>query len=459
LGVALIIGTPDDDDIRPDFTNRPDLPQPGDGADSLFGGAGDDTLHGGGGNDTLEGGDGEDRLSGGDGDDRFVLRVTPLPYSDRMDGGAGRDTLDAALWTKGGLRLDLADSSGGMVLVTTSASGGGSAFGPPALPVANTIEDIIGTPQGDTLRGSAAANWLDGRDGWDLVEGRAGADTLLGGHGADTLDGGTGADLLIGGGGNDRYIVDDLGDRVRHEGGGGAVWSSVTWRLGGDIQRLQLTGTDAITGKGNAADNIIWGNVAANRLSGEGGNDSIDGRTGDTLIGGEGADTLIGQGSLQLGGSGDDRLLAIIAEGTLMGGEGDDSLSGAGVLLGGAGDDLLSGGRMRGGEGADVFGVAGGIGLAFVRILDFDSAQGDTIRLAPAPGGSFDLPLPIGPVDTAHFVANLTGQAEARRPQLIYETDAGRLWWDADGRGGAPRDLLAILTGAPALSAADILIG
>src|SRR3981081_2729141 len=44
---------------------------------------------------------------------------------------------------------------------------------------------------------------------------------ITGGAGNDTLDGGTGADSMIGGAGNDPYIVDNAGDVVTENAGGG----------------------------------------------------------------------------------------------------------------------------------------------------------------------------------------------------------------------------------------------
>lgn len=455
--MATIIGTPDGDIIWPDFTNRPGLPQPGAGADSLFGGAGDDGLRGGGGPDTLDGGPGDDTLDGEAGDDRVLLGAARPGDLDSLRGGPGLDTLDLSAWTGALLRVELAAGRVWRIRPDGFVLGLAATLDP------DGFEHAIGTAAADRVLGSGADNSLAGGGGGDSLAGAGGADTLLGEDGADTLDGGAGADLLIGGAGHDHYIVDDPGDRVRDSDGLGTVWASLSWRLEGSLQRLFLTGTDPISGKGNAADNIIWGNAAANRLSGEGGDDSLDGRAGDTLIGGEGGDTLIGQGALLLGGSGEDSLVGIIADGTLMGGDGHDSLTGSGVLIGGAGDDVLRGGgltpRLVGRAGADGFDLSQMVlAHCFARVLDFDAAAGDRVLLHRASESRLGVTLPSGALTEGDFVANLTGQATARRPQLMYETDAGRLWWDADGLGGAPRDLLAILVGAPPLTAADIVI-
>ena len=63
-----------------------------------------------------------------------------------------------------------------------------------------------------------------------------------------------------------------------------SVSSSVTYRLGLNVENLTLMGTSRINGTGNAADNVLTGNSANNTLSGLAGD--------DTYIGGAGNDTL-----------------------------------------------------------------------------------------------------------------------------------------------------------------------
>lgn len=68
-----------------------DLLAGGPGDDALWGEAGDDSLFGDGGRDRLHGGPGNDQIFGGDDDDW----IGASEGSDRIDGGAGHDTFDA----------------------------------------------------------------------------------------------------------------------------------------------------------------------------------------------------------------------------------------------------------------------------------------------------------------------------------------------------------------------------
>jgi Ca2+-binding RTX toxin-like protein len=62
------------------------------------------------------------------------------------------------------------------------------------------------------------------------------------------------------------------------------VNSSVTYPLDANVENLFLTGAGAVSGTGNALNNLITGNSASNNLSGLGGNDTLRGLGGnDTL--------------------------------------------------------------------------------------------------------------------------------------------------------------------------------
>src|SRR6185436_7171687 len=125
----------------------------------------------------------------------------------------------------------------------------------------------------------------------------ASANSLYGFDGNDTLDGGAGADQMFGANGDDTYIVDNAGDVTSETsalGGVDTVLSSVTRNLTANLENLTLTGNAAITGAGNALNNVITGNSADNTLYGLDGADTLDGGLGaDALQGGAGADTYV----------------------------------------------------------------------------------------------------------------------------------------------------------------------
>ena len=261
IGTALpetITGTPGQDDLRGNGGN-----------DILLGLAENDLLDGGAGADTLDGGTGIDTMTGGTGNDTYV--VDDLGDVTTELAGGGTDTVQSSVtWTLG------AD-----------------------------LENL-------TLTGLAAINGT-GNLANNVLTGNVAVNTLIGDAGNDTLDGGIGADTMEGGLGNDTYVVDNVGDVTTELAGLGSgtdtVQSSVTWTLGADLENLTLTGTAAINGTGNIANNVLTGNAAANTLIGDAGNDTLNGGAGiDTLQGGLGNDTLNGGAGADImeGGLGND---------------------------------------------------------------------------------------------------------------------------------------------------------
>jgi trimeric autotransporter adhesin len=214
----------------------------GDGDDYILGGAGNDTLLGGTGSDYMEGGLGNDTLNGGDDTDWDTLR-----------GGDGDDTL-------------------------------------------------MGGNGGANLEGGLGNDTMTGGIDNDYMLGGAGNDIMNGGAGSDYLDGGAGNDTMKGGAGDDWYIVDSALDIVSEstipgvdDGGEDGVNSSVTYILPTYVEHLDLQGTAAINGTGNATGNDITGNAGINILHGLDGDDNLNGFAGnDTLYGDAGDDFLDG---------------------------------------------------------------------------------------------------------------------------------------------------------------------
>ena len=226
---------------------------------------------------------------------------------------------------------------------------------------------------------------IDGRGGDDSLSAGAGDDTLLGGLGNDTLAGGTGGDSLAGGAGDDVYVIDETGELIGENAGGGmdTVQSSIAFDLTAtpEVENLLLTGSAGINGAGNSLNNQITGNGGANSLSGAGGNDTLEGGAGiDSLAGGSGDDSYVVDSTTDMitesAGQGTDTILSSVTftivplpeieNLTLTGaaninGTGND---GNNVITGNSGNNSLSGGigsdTLEGGAGTDS--LAGGTG-------------------------------------------------------------------------------------------------
>lgn len=481
----------------------------GDGNDSLYGGAANDTFIGGNGDDLFDGGTGRDFINFGGsaavsvnlsmtsaqvtgyGTDAFIdiEDVTSgsghdlligTAFGNVLNAGAGNDSLD------GGRGNDVINGGAGNDwAIFTGAT---SAFVNLQVVVAqNTgygmdrlagIENIRSGNGGDLLIGDARGNVLDSG---------AGGDTLTGNDGNDQLNGGLGDDLIDGGAGIDRAYFTE------------AVAATVDLSLVG----AQVTGqgTDTLTGieyvtSGVGNDRLI-GNALANSLSSGAGNDALTGRGGnDTLLGGEGSDNLNGGlgddlidggagidrayyygtaaatvnlslARAQITGQGTDRLVSIE---NLTTGSGNDWLKGNSLansinagdgndtVNGVAGNDTLDGGngndRLIGGTGSDTFVFHWALGSTNIdRIVDFSLAD-DTIQLDSAVFSR----LAVGALSTAAFTANTTGHATDALDQIVYETDTGRLFFDADGSGAGARVLFAVLNPGLALTSADFFV-
>ncbi len=133
------------------------------------------------------------------------------------------------------------------------------------------------------------------------------------------------------------------GDKVVElaDGGVDTVAASINYVLPQHVENLMLTGSQALTGTGNSANNVLVANAAASALYGLAGDDTLVGRgAADKLVGGDGNDKLYGEGGNDMldGGAGDDQL---------WGGAGNDTMSSGGgnnLVAGGAGDDTVTGG-------------------------------------------------------------------------------------------------------------------
>ena len=187
------------------------------------------------------------------------------------------------------------------------------------------IEELLTGSGNDYVLGNGSNN---------MVRGGAGRDTLYGFSGNDTLFGDQGVDHLLGGSGNDSYFA-DMTDTISEALNAGIdmVYSYVDYRLGANIENLNLGIGTARYGSGNTLDNFLIGNNAVNVLQGFEGHDTLSGQNGnDTLYGANGNDWLSGGDGRDLlsGGAGNDTYVTdgndVISEGTPGAGGGTDTV-------------------------------------------------------------------------------------------------------------------------------------
>lgn len=320
-------------------------------------------------------------------------------------------------------------------------------------------------------------------------------DTLIGNDAANSLNGWYGADQMIGGNGDDTYYVDNTGDVIIEEVGGGhdRVLTSVSFDLhGSHIEDAELSGTTVNSGlTGNELNNVLIGDSRGNILRGHEGDDHLIGNGGnDILIGGVGNDSYnpfnLTTTVSEKYNEGTDWILFYASDPSLpnyflpdnvenlssanhidnifgnelnnelyitsaigvYGQDGNDLIRGGDLndyLDGGRGADVLYGGRgsntLIGGEGADIFGFDSSLGDSQSYIQDFNIHE-DTIQLSHL---IFDR-LEAGALHSDYFVSGngLTGGLDAN-DFLVLDSGNGNLYYDADGSGSAAAILFAQL--------------
>jgi Ca2+-binding RTX toxin-like protein len=161
------------------------------------------------------------------------------------------------------------------------------------------------------------------------------------------------------------------------------------------------------------------------------------------------------------GTSGADILTATPTITTLLGEDGNDTLTGldnqANLLAGGRGDDILIGGlgsdTLVGGAGNDTF-VFNSTADGLDHILDFSA--GDVLQFSSSAFGN----LGASTLSAANFESNATGvrQQGAGTPQFVFYTANSTLYYDADGAGGSAAINMAKLENGHALTASEIHI-
>jgi Ca2+-binding RTX toxin-like protein len=383
-------------------------------ADQLWGTDGNDVIAALGGNDHVIGGWGNDRIEGGAGNDL----LSGQDGADLIDGGPGADVMFGGR----GDDVFVVDDPGDVPREWPSEG---------TDTVQSSISYLLGADLENLVLTGAAA--IDGT-------GNAGRNTLMGNGAGNVLDGGGGADTMRGGAGDDTYLVDVAGDIVAELPGEGndTVRSSANYRLSAEIERLELMGTGAIDGTGNALANDLLGNAGSNRL---------DGGTGaDTMRGGAGNDTYVvdhaGDVVTELAGNGTDAVLSSIAyrlpanvENGAVTGSKALALTGnelANVLTGNAGANVLDGDagadRMVGGKGNDTYVVdqAGDV------VTELSGAGTDTVLSAI----SYTLP-----ANVEHLTLTGTAPRSATGNELANTLTGNEAPNTVDGRAG--NDVLA----------------
>jgi serralysin len=224
--------------------------------------------------------------------------------------------------------------------------------------------------------------------------------------------------------------------------------------------------------KGGSGNDTLIGNGSNNTLNGGRGNDFLSGGAGDDVfIVSAGRDTIDGGAGFDtVDFTGQSRALAVSlasfrnTEG-LIGERFADRLTGtntANRLEGRAGNDTLTGGlgndTLAGGAGRDSFDFLTAPGNANAdNIADFGS-RSDKIRLDDAVHmragtlGSFSLN------DPRFWAAPGAVRGHDATDRVVYNTSTGSLYYDADGSGGGGQQVIAVLQGAPALTATDIVV-
>jgi Ca2+-binding RTX toxin-like protein len=369
----------------------------------------DDTLQGTAASDIIDGRAGKDKMIGGDGADTYYVDNLGDTVIDNFSNQVQIDTvISTVALTNSFLYVENYTFNSGAALNFTADAAdneihGGS--GNDHIATGDGINHAYGNAGNDTLVGGKSYDTLDGGVGNDLLQGGAGEDTLSGGAGDDileggaqddVLDGGAGKDQMTGGDGSDTYYVDNIGDVVSEQMGGGLhdlINSTITiTQLANEVEDARLLGGSALNLTGNALNNILSGNDGANVIDG--------GAGGDEMWGGKGSDTYIvdnvldtvheadGQG-IDLVKSSVDFKLDDATENLILTGSGNINGTGgkiANILTGNDGNNTLDGGAgndtLIGGKGDDIY-VVDSAGDKIVETISNAAGGGhDTVKSA-----------------------------------------------------------------------------
>jgi len=200
---------------------------------------------------------------------------------------------------------------------------------------------IVGTAEGDSLRGTQGRDVIAGRGGDDFIDslggndvvcggggndsllGGEGADALAGDNGADTLNGGGGADRLSGGAGDDQLAGDNQASRLRDVetsddvlSGGPGIDTAGLWKHPKATGNIQVD-LGAGTARGQGRDELR--SIESVRVDSVHSDELLGSPGDDIFFSGAGADVERGLG-------GDDRFIASEGDDRHEGGPGSDTI-------------------------------------------------------------------------------------------------------------------------------------
>ncbi|PTS72428.1 hypothetical protein DBR17_19770 [Sphingomonas sp. HMWF008] len=189
----------------------------------------------------------------------------------------------------------------------------------------NLLNQVIGTPDTESLSGTAGGDFIDGQAGADTIHGFLGSDVISGGDGNDTIYGDEGDDFIDSGDDDDTVYGGDGDDTIDGDHGADTIFGG-----NGNDTIYAAEGDDIIDG--GIGDNQIYGGEGddvitspsggTGMLDGEGGNDriTVTNASSMTIYGGDGDDTIIfngGTGGSIDAGSGADTIFASVASGSI----------------------------------------------------------------------------------------------------------------------------------------------
>ncbi len=420
------------------------------GNDILGGGANADTLKGGSGNDILTGGGGgTDVLTGGAGADTFVFNSvvsdgSGLGGSSDSNGGASTDII-----------TDFESGTDFVLLRATNVNNFSVATHVTVdTALSNYVANLDPLDTGDVIFFLGTASLTNEQARATTVvdlTGTIGSDILSGGINADTLAGGLDADILEGGEGADTFVFNAVVT--------GTLITGSSDSNGGVMDTINdfVAGTDTVLLR---ATNVSNFNVATD-VSGAGGIytanlDKDAANLGDVMF-----------LSTAFNTSADARAATVV---DLTG-----RIDGNDILVGGANNDTLNGNlgsdTLTGGLGADQFVFNSALSVNNIDIITDFTVGIDHIILGDTFGAIAALGIPGVTINANNFFSgtnildtsgatglDINGISLGADDFIKYETNTGKLFYDADGNGAGAMAQFATLNTLPAdLTAASFI--